>query len=135
MSQKYTIMQKVAMATFALCVAFIVGLIVVFGDSNAERQEAQKAEEQAKRNCSDGPMAFIMSQGFVKRELKSPSSAKFPYAHDDGVSIQKTGECKFRVRGFVDAQNSFGAMIRTPYSIDMEYFPDSKKWGGSNLSM
>ncbi|WP_132478412.1 hypothetical protein [Paracandidimonas soli] len=97
--------------------------------------DAKKAEEKRKKDCSDTVMAFVMSQNFVKRALKAPSTAKFPYAHDGDVAIQKTGECKFRVHGYVDAQNSFGAMIRTPYSIDMEYFPDSKKWGGSNLSM
>ena len=37
------------------------------------------------------------------------------------VQVRKTGECKWRVSGYVDAQNAFGAMIRSEYSMNVEF--------------
>lgn len=91
--------------------------------------------ERAARDCSDTAMAYIMSRRFVERALAALSTAKFPSFHDAGVNAAQAGECKFRVTAYVDAQNSFGAMIRTRYTIDMEYLPDSKNWRGTNLQM
>lgn len=51
----------------------------------------------------------------VKANLKAPSTAKFSnfkFRKIHGVGI---------VSGFVDAQNSFGAMIRTPFSASFDF--------------
>lgn len=95
---------------------------------------ASPAETAAKR-CNNDIMAFVMSQTFVSRQLKAPSTAKFPYITDSGVSSVSLGECKFKVRAYVDAQNGFGAMIRTRYSADMEYLPDEDAWVGTNVQV
>lgn len=49
----------------------------------------------------------------VKLRLKSPSTADFPWGPDKVVDI---GEDRFMVLGHVDAQNGFGAMIRSNFS-------------------
>jgi hypothetical protein len=83
-------------------------------------------------NCNDSTYAFVMSQNFVKRALKSPSTAKFPNITSDGASAQNLGGCRHQVNAYVDAQNSFGAMTRTRYRIEMQYNSDNT-WSASNL--
>ncbi|WP_442596290.1 hypothetical protein ACSBPU_05545 [Parapusillimonas sp. JC17] len=133
--QKYTSLQKVALGVVAICAVFIVGLVVAFGDDHQAREQQKDAAEKIERNCTDKVMAFTMSRNFVKKALAAPSTVDFPSFTDDGVSASQTGRCKFRVSAYVDAQNSFGAMLRTRYTIDMEYLPDSNAWHGSNLKM
>ncbi len=55
--------------------------------------------------------AFVMSQRFVTRRLKSPSTAKFDYISETVY----LGNNLYRVNAWVDAQNAFGAMLRTDY--------------------
>ncbi|TDH35721.1 hypothetical protein E2A64_10315 [Pseudohoeflea suaedae] len=85
-------------------------------------------------NCSD-TTAFVMSQKFVRRALKAPSTAEFPYMSDDGVMVSKQGNCRFTVHGYVDAQNGFGAQIRTRYMVDVSADAAGKSWSSSNLTL
>lgn len=80
----------------------------------------RNGEEKA---CSgdDQIGAFVMSQSFVTRTLKAPSTAVYPYINDDGVTVGYRGDCAYTVRAYVDAQNSFGAKIRTRYTVDLEF--------------
>ena len=72
----------------------------------------------------DSSDAQRMSEGFVKKILKAPSTAKFPRVSikypEEGVEIDKTGPQEYRVVSWVDSQNAFGAMIRTKYTIALE---------------
>lgn len=61
------------------------------------------------------------SQDMVKEFLKAPSTAKFPNINDWAFS--KTPE-KIVIQSYVDAQNSFGAMIRSEFQITLT--PDGK---------
>lgn len=99
-----------------------------------EKQE-QRERERREKDCRNTISAFIMSQSFVKQALRSPSTAKFPHFAEQGVSSVAIGDCKFRVTAHVDAQNGFGAMIRSKYTVDLEYLPDSQRWLASNLQM
>jgi hypothetical protein len=58
----------------------------------------------------------------VKDRLKAPATADFPW---DAVRTKELGSCRFQVEAYVDAQNSFGAMIRTRYSATMIYANDT----------
>ena len=84
--------------------------------------------------CDDKIGAFVMSQSFVKDRLKAPSTASFPYITDDGVSVTKQEGCSYSVRAYVDAQNSFGAKIRTRYSVNVRP-GDGDNWYATNLKM
>lgn len=89
--------------------------------------------EVASRDTQCAPdMAFVMSQNFVKRELRSPTTAQFPR---QASATSEIGECQFRVSSHVDAQNGFGAMIRSRYSVDMQFHSGSKTWSAANLSV
>lgn len=83
--------------------------------------------------CRSDTTAFVMSQGFVKRQLKAPSTAAFPYITADGVKVAKFGSCQFAVIAYVDSQNSFGAKIRSRYAMKVRYDPVDKKWYGTDL--
>jgi hypothetical protein len=94
---------------------------------DAEAQAAKKAAKKAAalaKKCNDTTMAFVMSQTFVKRNLKAPSTAEFPWITDDQVAISTKPDCGFRVIGWVDAQNGFGAQIRSKYVVDLKYLDD-----------
>ena len=57
--------------------------------------------------------ARVVCQEFVKRRLKAPATAKFELHHVRQVAPLDSG-C-YTVWGYVDAQNSFGALIRSEY--------------------
>jgi len=61
--------------------------------------------------------AFVRSQSVCEKYLKAPSTAKFPYFGDSKVSVNKISDGKYSIVSYVDSENSFGAMIRTFYSV------------------
>lgn len=58
--------------------------------------------------------AYVLAQQYVVQRLKSPGTADFPGIHK--VTVQTSGECSFEIVGYVDAQNGFGALIRSNYA-------------------
>ncbi|MDR2208839.1 MAG: hypothetical protein LBE22_07715 [Azoarcus sp.] len=81
--------------------------------------------------CEDSEMAFVMSQNFVKKRLKSPHSAKFPH---QATTLYK-GECTHVVSAYVDSQNSFGAMLRTLYIAELQYSSSDSRWKLKDIQM
>ena len=69
--------------------------------------------------------AFVMSQEFVKRVLKAPSTASFPHIYDEGVTVEDRYGV-YVVSAFVDSQNSFSAMIRNSCTCQLKKNGD--KW-------
>ena len=70
--------------------------------------------------------AWYYAQQFAKKELISPKSADFPSYHTDGVKVEIIGDDKFSVRGYVDAQNVFGAVVRSHFEAKISH--EGKKW-------
>ena len=94
--------------------------------SNASALFGAKNIEAATANAAEPPTGFFAStrvtkscQASVKNKLKSPSTASFV----DQPLIVKTAKLKglYRLSGQVDAQNSFGAMLRQDYSCYFAY--------------
>ena len=65
---------------------------------------------------------------FVERRLKSPSTADFLYDTEEASHIQGKPDNYFVVTGAVDAQNSFGAIIRTLYACQVHYDASKQEW-------
>lgn len=63
----------------------------------------------------------LQGQEYVKTALKSPSSSKFPNITEWAFSKDKD---EIIVQSYVDAQNSFGAMMRSEFQITLT--PDKK---------
>ena len=75
--------------------------------------------------------ACITAQQFVEQTLKAPSTAKFPACHAPDVKIkhqEPLGRDIWTATGYVDSQNSFGAMLRSTYAVQMIYDPARHTW-------
>lgn len=86
-------------------------------------QIAAKQQEDAMRH--DEMNARIYAKHFVGKTLKAPTTAKWQDAGDFAVAPAKDKKGKpikdiWEVSGYVDAQNSFGAMIRTEWYVKMK---------------
>jgi len=91
--------------------------------------ETHKSVEESKNNTQNGStdystnnitendkgFAWAVAEKEVKDRLKAPSTAKFPTY--GSATISKSGD-NFKVEGYVDAENSFGAEIRTTFTVE-----------------
>lgn len=85
--------------------------------------------------------ASIMCENIVESQLKSPSTAEFADYNEQRIwTLEKESgkyDAAFRVRSYVDAQNSFGALIRTYYTCDISYnggvWTDIRNWTLLNI--
>ncbi len=76
-----------------------------------------RGSDDSGKRASTGPSkisAFVASQDFVEDQLKAPGTAKFPW-YDESFVVDLGGG-RFRIKAYVDAENSFGAKLRTRYS-------------------
>jgi hypothetical protein len=55
-----------------------------------------------------------MAENFIKDQLKAPSTAEFSPHGETRVAYNEADDT-YTVRGWVDAQNSFGAKLRSKY--------------------
>lgn len=85
----------------ALPVAALIGFL---GTQAGSTPDPASLRFQAQRAC----------EGAVEQNLKAPASAEYDSQVGGG------GEGPWAVTGTVDAQNSFGAMIRSTYSCSVE---------------
>jgi hypothetical protein len=68
--------------------------------------------------------ALTCAKSRIKEMLKSPRTAKFPWGSDE-ATIKLLEGTTFEVSSYVDAENSFGAMLRTNYTCLVTYTPDT----------
>ena len=107
----------------AIGLSLVVLALFSRGGSNNATPTAPtvKAPPPPKWDTDSGRIdAFVKSQTFMKRQLKAPSTASFPYITDSEVKVSHQGNGKFLVKAYVDAQNSFGAQIRTHYLCELQ---------------
>lgn len=83
-------------------------------EQGARKTNALKAiDENTMRS-----IAITLCKSEVKRQLKSPSTADFPWV-DGELTLYPTSHTAV-FGSYVDAQNGFGAMIRTNYACTLE---------------
>jgi len=73
-----------------------------------------------------------MAQKYVRNNLKSPSSAKFPALP---IAAQHIKGCQHAVVGEFEAQNSFGVYLKQRFSATLTYDQASDTWQGSDLNI
>jgi len=117
----------------ALGVIFGLGLLgAIVGDD-----KKPEAKSEIVNSIPTTSNAFIIAKDFVKNRLKSPSSADFPF--DDYRANVDTSTNTYVVQSYVDAQNAFGANLRSNWVIKMRYkggsWADYKNWEVVNLEM
>lgn len=64
--------------------------------------------------------AAVICSNLVRSTLKAPSSAKFPWVPD----MSRRPNRDYYITSYVDAQNGFGAMIRTDFTCNVRYVSD-----------
>lgn len=70
-------------------------------------------------------LAKIMAENFVRKGLRAPASAEFSSTFDTDINYKGGGA--YRVKGYVDSQNGFGAMLRNYYFVDL-FTRDGDEW-------
>lgn len=102
-------------------VALILILFIWFGNSGG-------CFSSSSSEGDDLHGAWAYAQLFVEKDLKSPRSAKFEFGAVSNGSVKYIGNNTYSVKSYVDAQNSFGAMIRTHFSLEIKSIEGGKKW-------
>ncbi len=107
-----------------------LSLIAIFAVSHAIDNTPTVRTSSSASTSVDSYDACAYAQVFVKRQLKAPSTAKFPYCST--ATIVHDGNT-WTVLSYVDAQNSFGAMLRSEFIAVIEYRPGTKEWYPTNV--
>lgn len=99
------------------CLAIVGPRVGKSIDASIEKAKAEAAANPDAWKTNNKSMALVMTQEFVTKQLKAPSTAKFASSLWDGAMDHVTpeGEGVYRVKSWVDSQNGFGAMIRTNF--------------------
>lgn len=99
-------------------------------DASYTAPSGSQAQNRVHDNCRNERYNLILARNvaedLVKRQLKSPSSARFGGYNDSFVLL--LADCRFEVRSWVEAQNSFGAQLRQNYLATVQYHEDGDRW-------
>ena len=90
-------------------------------DREATAEERARAAKAKTSDEGDAHGAWAYMQLFVERKLKSPGSADFPFGGYRHVT--PLGGGRYKVDSYVDAQNSFGASLRTHFEGVIKRLP------------
>lgn len=108
-------------------IAALIGVLLTgawmasFSSTSSDSISSSHVEDHYGHDIFD---AEVIAEKIVKSNLKSPSTAKF-CKHSE-YSITCSGNT-WTVKGYVDAQNSFGATIRNEFTVSFT-FTSSKKY-------
>jgi hypothetical protein len=111
-------------------ISLLILVVIIFGLIFG----GYKLFSHSEPKCDTDVGAFVISQNFVKKKLKYPSSAVFPYIDDNAVHVygdmDKKGldVCEYNVHGYVESKNDFGIMINNKYTVDLKYNIKKDSW-------
>lgn len=109
-----------------ITIAFFIFLAIGSGDNNDNATDGNSSN-------TNKFLAYNYAEEFVKDNLKSPSTAKFPDTTEKMNHITELGENEYQINSWVDSQNSFGAMIRSNFSCKIIF--DGDKVSVKNLQI
>jgi hypothetical protein len=102
---------------------FLIGACTLMAIFGSALPKSPPSESDAKFIC----------QKFVTDRLRAPATAQFPSYSEQKAS--KNNDGSFIVVGYVDAQNGFGANIRTYYGCTVMPKGNDGNWTLVNLEM
>lgn len=94
-----------------LVVAFVFVMIVIGTHKATPEQEVERA------SVADGYTAAFHCQDAVRARLKAPAGAEFQAPRRADITKFDDG---YKIVSYVDAANSFGAKLRTPFTCLVE---------------
>lgn len=114
--------------TWPLVLLLIVALAIAFNPFSSTREEPQEREPAF--GIEERRIAWLDCRQAMKEKLKAPASAKFPL---DPASWAWKAEGKNAwVEGYVDAQNTFGAFLRTRFACEFGW--TGRGWALTSLA-
>ena len=123
---------KEVMVIVVIVVILAVWALIAFNSSSSSTSSDTKTDSSA----------WIMAQHFVSNRLKSPSTASYGW-QVPSKCVVASGTNRWRVSGWVDSHNSFGATIRSDFSCVIVYHTDdlwkrengNKPWELESMTM
>ncbi len=112
----YMIKKKFVETKLGCVVCIIIFIIFIATFSYAIFFSGGNSNTQTSTYTPDEIDLHIQAQQFILQGLKAPSTAKFPALPS---STSTDGKGLYKVISYVDSQNSFGAMIRSDWSVTM----------------
>ncbi len=93
--------------TFTICLVVIIAAVclIIFFGNNSQPEVPNEFDQYDIQ---------VIAEQEVEERLKAPSTAKF-----SNIEVAKSGST-WVVTGYVDAQNSFGAMIRNRFRVEIK---------------
>lgn len=116
----------------------IVVLAAIGGIAFCTLRPIDPAEEARAESARMPTTACLIARDFVTRRLRAPSTAQFSACYGDDLRVVAVdgSRTRFRVSGYVDAQNGFSAMIRSSYVAVVEKMVGAKdEWRLIELQM
>jgi hypothetical protein len=90
----------------AAVIVFIIGLFVSKDNGNSYKPNKNTI----------ALAAYSLAQGAILKQLKAPATAKFP---DKFTYLFRNN--RIYISSYVDAQNSYGAILRTNWNATLQY--------------
>lgn len=97
-------------------ILFII-MVIIINISNQNNYLSQVPKKINTNDTGDKIDLHVQAQQFVLQGLKAPATAKFPALPYEAVDL---GNDTYKITSFVDSQNSFGALIRSDWSVVMK---------------
>lgn len=112
-----------AYETFSRIASFVLFVAMIGGCMNCMSLKPQTEEEF--NTADNSALAMMKAQRHIKHMLKAPASAKWPGMFEDpSQHATKLADGTYMIHSYVDAQNGFGALVRTRYQVHLRLHKD-----------
>ncbi|REH54540.1 hypothetical protein C7448_10260 [Tenacibaculum gallaicum] len=98
-------------------IGMFIGGVLLYNNHIENKYPTSKSSHKKETSTYfSNEKAAYAAQKFVERQLKSPSTAKFPSLNKS--KVEKSNN-EYKISSYVDSQNGFGAMIRSNYTVKL----------------
>jgi hypothetical protein len=111
-------MKKHPILAGILFLLVIICFTSVFSGPSDDQPKSAPVSSAPKAPEDRETISIVFAEKVIKDILKSPSTAKFVDVKAYELSNEKD---VWAVNGYVDSQNSFGAMIRSVWEVQLDY--------------
>jgi hypothetical protein len=110
-------------------IIFFVFAVIIIGNAGDDTYSTSTSTQTSKTYTADtiNYVAEYFAKQYVEYSLKAPSTAEF----SSDVAVAQGADGNYVVTGYVDAENSFGATLRSYYEVTMSY-SGGYTYGGDN---